>query len=186
MEAAEARSLHIETMTRQITFYVASGTDVLNLRIDVQRDTPSLQLVRLAVLQALRQFEPVSRAIRHIKLRINSESRTQFTNDLQTMASTPDAKATEAILFRPVFAAVEQVTIDLKLYPLMKETDSATLQTASDGIRSLLSAWDIRGILKFLYPPWYLADGNKRQFVENVPDKELHVDIDGWDVWKDE
>ena len=162
-----------------------SGTDVLLIRIDVQRDTPDLRLSCLAMMQGLREFEPVSRAVRHIKLCFNSESRTQFTEDFQTNLSIPGATVAESILSRPVFAAVERATVDLKSYPKAKGTVSATPRVASNGIRCLLSAWAERGILEFLYPPWW-SDPDRAQSAEETLDIGMDDDAHEWDLWKDE
>lgn len=109
-------------------------------------------------------------AVRQIELHTNSQSRTQFGNDPQVIASTPDAEAARSITSRPVFATVERVVVDRTYYLLMTQIDSTTLQAASHGIRSLLSAWDLRNILHFLYPLWYSGDEGSRQSIANVPE----------------
>ena len=158
------------------------GTDVLHLRIDVQRGTPSLWLSCLAMMQGLEESEAVGCAVRQVELHFNSQSRTQSGNDLQIIASTLDAEAVRNITSRPVFATVEPVAVNRTYYLLMARIDSTTLQAVCGGIRSLLSAWDLRNILHFLCPPWYSADEGGRQSIAEVP--ELG-DTDEWDLWKD-
>lgn len=177
---------HIEAVDRHITFNFASGADVLLLRIDVHQDTPELQMSCLAMLQGLREFEPVSRPARRIKLRFNWDSRAQFMKKSQPMASIPDSKVIKAILSRPVFAAVERVIVDLKLYPMMHSAASANLKAAGDRIRHMLPAWDAFGILEFLYPPWCESNPDEGQSVQDISRSGLGDDAEDWDLWKDE
>ena len=126
--------------------------------------------------QGLEQFEAV------IKLRFRgSQSVTRYDDGLRILASMPDAETTRDIASRPVFAAVERVIVDFMCYPLMEETDSATLRAARDRIRCLLSTWDVRGALHFLYPSWYLAGSDDDQSIANIPESELN----DWDLWED-
>lgn len=136
------------------------------------------------MVQGLEQCEAVGGAIRQIKLRLNSQSITRYDDGLRILASVPDAETTRDIASRPVFAAVERVIVDLMCYPLMEETDSATLRAARDKIRCLPSTlWDARmhGALHFLYPSWYLAGSDDGHSIASISESEPN----DWDLLED-
>ena len=163
------------------TYVYLTGTRTLRIRIDVQQDTYSLQLSRLAIQQGLEEFEAFGAVVRRIDFLINRESCTIYANDVLQDVDF-DRRLSGSIRARPVFDAVKRVTIDLRHYPSLRGTEWSTLREASDEIRHLLWDWDHRSILTFLYPMWY---SNPEPTLGEMDGADSETGIDDWDVWAD-
>ncbi|KZT70022.1 hypothetical protein DAEQUDRAFT_765054 [Daedalea quercina L-15889] len=174
--------LAVDSMVRHMTFTYLTEAHTLQIRIDVQRDTPDLQLSRLAMLQGLEEFGTIGVVVRRIDFLINKESRTFYTSEVPSAVSL-GRKTSGSATARPAFASVERVAVDLGHYPSLIGTERSTLREARDEIRHLLSRWDDRGILTFSYPIWY---SDAERSIGELDSADSGTDVDDWDIWRDE